>query len=45
MPMVDMLVRGVMAGSWMGDLDIREMFLNFCALLDLRPYCSVDLKP
>ncbi len=29
----------------MGDLDIGEMFLNFCLHPELRPFCGVDLKP
>jgi hypothetical protein len=29
----------------MGDLDIGEMFLNFCLHPDLQPYCGVDVKP
>jgi len=45
MPNVDTLVRGIMEYSWMGDLDIGEMFLNFCVHPDLRPFCGVDLKP
>jgi hypothetical protein len=45
LPTVDMLVRGVHESTWMGDLDIGEMFLNFCLHPELRPYCGVDLKP
>jgi hypothetical protein len=45
LPAVDALVRGVMDHSWMGDLDIGEMFLNFCMHPELRPFCGVDLKP
>lgn len=45
LPNVNTLVRGVMDYSWMGDLDISEMFLNFCMHPDLKPYCGVDLKP
>ena len=29
----------------MGDLDIGEMFLNFCLHPDIQPYCGVDFKP
>jgi hypothetical protein len=43
MPTVDSLTRGVMSHSWMGDLDIGEMFLNFCLHPILRPFCGVDL--
>jgi hypothetical protein len=29
----------------MGDLDIGEMFLNFCLHPQLQPYCRVDVRP
>lgn len=45
LPTVDMLVRGVQESTWMGDLDISEMFLNFCLHPKLQPFCGVDLKP
>jgi hypothetical protein len=45
MPTVDSLTRGIMPHSWMGDLDIGEMFLNFCIHPSLAPYCGVDLRP
>lgn len=45
LPTVDVLVRNVSEQSWMGDLDIGEMFLNFCMHPDLQPYCGVDLRP
>lgn len=45
LPTVDSLVRGLNETSWMGDLDIGEMFLNFCLHPDLQPYCGVDIKP
>jgi hypothetical protein len=45
MPAVDMLVHGISKNSWMVDLDISKMFLNFCVHPDLCPYYGVDLKP
>jgi hypothetical protein len=42
---VDVLVHNVSEQSWMGDLDIGGMFLIFCMLPDLQPYCRVDLRP
>jgi hypothetical protein len=33
------------AGSWMMDLDLGEMFLNFPLDPQLRPYCGIDLRP
>ncbi len=43
LPTVDALVRVVESGSWMGDLDVGEMFLNFCLDPCLRPFCGVDV--
>lgn len=45
LPTVDTLVKGVDPDTWMGDLDIGEMFLNFCLHPDLQPYVGVDLRP
>jgi hypothetical protein len=45
LPTVDILTRNISCESWMGDLDIGEMFLNFCLHPDLQPFCGVDLKP
>jgi len=45
LPMVDSLLRGVNEGTWMGDLDIGEMFLNFCLHPKLQKLCGVDLRP
>ena len=36
-------LRSVVAGSFMTDCDVGEMFLNFMLELDLRPYDGVDL--
>jgi hypothetical protein len=44
MPTVENLVKGVMDYSWMGDMDISEMFLNFNLHPDLHPYCGIDLS-
>jgi hypothetical protein len=45
LPTVDSLLRGINETAWMGDLDIGEMFLNFCLHPTLQPYCGVDLRP
>jgi hypothetical protein len=45
LPTVEALVRGVDESCWMGDLDIGEMFLNFCLHPDLQPLCGVDVHP
>ena len=44
LPTADTLVRSIGPGAWMGDLDVGEMFLNFCLDPALRPYCGVDLR-
>jgi len=43
LPTADTLVRSIGTGAWMGDLDVGEMFLNFCLDPALRPYCGVVL--
>jgi hypothetical protein len=45
LPTVDALCRNKDPTSWMGDLDIGEMFLNFPFHPDLQPFCGVDLRP
>jgi hypothetical protein len=45
LPTVESLLRGVEFGTWMGDIDLGEMFLNFCLDEDLHAYCGVDLTP
>jgi hypothetical protein len=45
LPTIESLTRSILGSSWMGDLDIGEMFLNFCLHPDLQPYCGVDVKP
>jgi hypothetical protein len=45
LPTVETLLRGVDELSWMGDLDIGEMFLNFCLHPALQPFCGVDVRP
>ncbi len=32
-------------GTWMSDLDVGEMFLNFVLHQSLQPQCGVDLAP
>jgi len=43
LPTVEQLLRSVESGSFMGDNDVGEMFLNFVMHKDLRVYCGVDL--
>ena len=43
MPTVVSHLRSVVAGTFMTDCDVGEMFLNFMLELDLRPYAGVDL--
>jgi hypothetical protein len=31
------------AGSWMMDMDLGEMFLNFPLDRNIQPYCGIDL--
>jgi hypothetical protein len=45
LPDVDTLLSLVEESSWMGDIDIGEMFLNFPLDKHLQAYCGVDLKP
>jgi hypothetical protein len=45
LPTVDALVRNMGAESWMGDLDLGEMFHNFPLDIHLQPYCGIDLGP
>ncbi len=45
LPSVDALTRVMDSESWMGDLGLGEMFLNFSLDSKLRPYCGIDLKP
>ncbi len=45
LPTVETVLRGVDEDSWMGDLDIGEMFLNFQLHPKLQPLCGVDLRP
>lgn len=45
LPTVESHLRGVTFGSWMGDIDLGEMFLNFCLDESLHEYCGVDLGP
>jgi hypothetical protein len=43
LPTVEQLIRVVDLDSFMGDIDVGEMFLNFVMHRDLRVYCGVDL--
>ena len=45
MPTIKTHLRAVVEGTFMADLDVGEMFLNFMLHPTLRPYCGVDLSP
>jgi len=45
LPTIDTMVRGIKEESWLGDIDIGEMFLNFMLHPSLQPYAGVDLRP
>jgi len=39
------LLRGVTFSTWMGDIDLAEMFLNYCLDESLHEFCGVDVGP
>ena len=43
LPTVEQLLRSVESGSFMSDIDVGEMFLNFVMHESLRIYCGVDV--
>ena len=43
LPTVTTLLRMVTFETWMSDLDVGEMFLNFILHTSLRPHCGIDL--
>jgi hypothetical protein len=43
LPTIQTHLRAVEEGTWMADLDIGEMFLNFVLHSDLQALCGVDL--
>jgi len=45
LPTVEALVRTMSSETWMGDLDLGEMFHNFPLDISLRPYCGIDTTP
>jgi hypothetical protein len=45
LPAAEALLDLLSSSSWMADLDMGEMFLNFPLDLKVRPYCGIDLKP
>lgn len=45
LPTMDLAARATDEGTWMCDLDLGEMFLNFMIDPKIRPYCGVDLTP
>jgi hypothetical protein len=45
LPTVDTLLRATDIGSWMGDIDIGECFLNFCLHEAQRSFCGIDVTP
>jgi hypothetical protein len=42
---MDALVQAMDTESWMGDLDLGEMFHNFPLDVGLQPYCGIDMSP
>jgi len=45
LPTTDSFTDCLEAESWMMDLDLGEIFLNFPLDPQLRPYCGIDLRP
>ena len=45
LPTVEQLLRVVETESYMGDIDVGEMFLNFVMHKSLRIFCGVDVTP
>jgi hypothetical protein len=45
LPSTEILLDLLDSNSWMGDLDMGEMFLNFPLDVKVRPYCGIDLGP
>jgi hypothetical protein len=43
LPSVEALTRVMDTESWMGDLDLGDMFLNFPLDIAIRSYCGIDL--
>jgi hypothetical protein len=45
LPTVEALTQLMDDHSWMGGIDLTDMFLNFPLVPKLRPYCGIDFKP
>ena len=45
LPTIETLLRGTGLNTWMVDLDIGDMFLNFMLAEDARELVGVDLTP
>lgn len=45
LPTVDSTLRGIEFSTYLGDIDLGEMFLNFPLDPKIRPYAGVDLTP
>jgi hypothetical protein len=45
LPTVDDLVRMMSSETWMGDLNLGEMFHNFPLDVGLQPHCGIDMSP
>jgi len=45
LPTIEAHLRAVEPGSFMGDIDIGEMFLNFMLHERIQPYAGIDLTP
>jgi hypothetical protein len=45
LPTIEMHLQSVIPGTYMGDIDIGDMFLNFMLHSSIRPAAGVDLTP
>ena len=44
LPTIDTVLRNADDGTWFGDIDLGEMFLNYFLDEELRSYCGLDLR-
>jgi hypothetical protein len=45
LPTIEMHLRSIVPGLYMGDIDIGDMFLNFMLHKSIQPAAGVDLTP